>query len=155
MRFTKYSQETIEKLVNIAADTYYAMPSEHLDNLFKVVNLGMFDALRENAKSINPTKEVMVEKSYAIIKELYEMIKDDIEDFAGMAIQEKMPFVTQNRFLDVPPSTYGRNETLMVLDKDSVDINYIYLTQPLRKRFREKYKPEMYAIEALIIQSGL
>ena len=154
MRFTKYSQETIEKLVNIAADTYYAMPSEHLDNLYKVVNLGMYDALRENAKSITP-KEVLVEKSNAILKELYEMIKEDIEDFAGMTIQEKMTFVTQNRFLDVPPSTYGRNETLMILDKDSVDINYIYLTQPLRKRFREKYKTEIYALEALIIHSGL
>lgn len=155
MRFTKYSQETIEKLVNIATDTYYALPSEHLDNLYRVVNLGMYDALREDAKGINQSKVMMVNKANEILKELYETIKQDIEDFAGKTIQEKMPHVTQNRFLDVPPSTYGRNESLIALDKDSVDINYIYLTQPLRKNFREKYKTEIYALEALIIHSGL
>lgn len=155
MRFTKYTQETIDKLVSIVARTTYALPSEYLDNLYKVVNLGMYDALREDAKAIKQTEIVMVDKANDILKVLYANIMKDIDDFTNRRIQEKMPYVTQNRFLDVPPSTYGRNETLMILDKSSVDINYIYLTQPLRKKFREKYKTEFYAIEALIIQSEL
>jgi hypothetical protein len=151
MKLTKYDKETIKRLADIATDTYYSLPSEHLDTLFQVVNLGMYDALREIAKDIDPMNETDVSAANAILKELYGTIKKDIDDFASMTIQEKMPFVTQNRFLDVPPSTYGRNETLMIMDKNSVDINYIYLTQPIRKRFREKHKPVIQHIENLVI----
>lgn len=154
MKLTKYDKETIKRLADIATDTYYSLPSEHLDTLFQVVNLGMYDALREIAKDIDPTKETVVSAANSILKELYGTIKKDIDDFASMTIQEKMPFVTQNRFLDVPPSTYGRNETLMIIDKNSVDINYVYLTQPIRKRFREKHKSVIQHIEKLVITTN-
>ena len=151
MRFTKYSQETIEKLAIIASETSYQLPSERIAQLFKVVNLGMYDALREDAKSINPSEVELTLKANQLLSELYQKIKSDIEEFSNLPLKDSMPKITQNRLLDIDPRTYSENETLMIHDKDRVNINYIYLTQPMRKEFREKHKSVIQQMEGLLM----
>lgn len=158
MTLMKYSPETIDELATIISNTELVKPSVHLNNLYKIVNLGMYDSVREHAKTLSQERTVpnlknrkvdCAEAARAILKEFYQVVKDDIAAFAKLTIEEKMSSITQNRFLDVDPSTYGACETMMLIDKESVDMSYIYLTQPLRKRFRDKHKVVITQLEKI------
>jgi len=146
---TKYTPEVIGNLVDIAFNSSFTLPEEHLTNIFSIVNLGMFDTLQDEAKSINRKDDIT--KSKAIFKELFELIKEDIEAFKGLTIEDKTKAFTQSRILDVDPSTYHKNEMLMRHDRQSADMDYVYLTQPVRKRFKDKYKTLLKQLDELFI----
>lgn len=159
MTLIKYSPETIERLSSIITNEEIVKPSVHLNNLFRTVTLGMYDSLRESAKQISSMEakysktqkmENLNNKANTLLKELYETIKIDIAEFSELCIEDKMSSITQSRFLDIDPKTYATNESLMIMDKDSVEMSYIYLTQPLRKKFRDKHKPIILRLDNLV-----
>ena len=154
MKFTKkYTSDVVDKLVDIAIESTFELPETHLNNLFSVVNLGMYDALRHRAKAISPRKKEKIEACNELFKELYELIKVDIEEFRKLTIEAKTASFTQNRILEIDPSSYNKNEMLMTFDKNSVEMDYIYLTQPVRKKFNEKHKQIIHKIENLLINN--
>lgn len=149
MMHTKYTPEVIGNLVDIAINSSFTLPEEHLINLFSMVNLGMFDTLQDEAKAINSKDDKA--KSKVIFKELYELIVEDIEAFKLLPIEKKTAEFSQSRILEVPPTTYGKNELLMRHDRQSADMDYVYLTQPVRKRFKDKYKTLLKQLDELFI----
>ncbi|MBK3462646.1 hypothetical protein [Pseudomonas haemolytica] len=149
MRHIKYTPDIIEKLVDIAIESTFTLPDERLINLFSIVNLGMFDQLQNRAKSISQIKKEA--KAKAIFKKMYGLIQEDISAFKKLTIEDKTKEFTQSRILDVDPATYGKNEILMMHDRHSADMAYIYLTQPVRNKFREKYKELLIQLDELFI----
>jgi hypothetical protein len=165
MYYKKYSQEIIDRLVNVAASIPpFVKPSVHLNRLYRTVSIGMYDSLQANQTYIKNLKisfskkealQRLEQEANEVLSVLFTKVIADIEDFENKSIEDKMSSITQYKFLDVSPYNYITLEKNMTTDASEETLNYIHLTKPLRKDFREKYNTEIHLLDKIVFKAKL
>ncbi|RMN10863.1 hypothetical protein [Pseudomonas syringae group genomosp. 3] len=160
MYYKKYSQEIIDGLVNVAVSAPPIIkPSVHLNRLYRTVSIGMYDSFQASQPYIKNISVAANNKDALhkleleakdVLTGLFIKIIQDIDNFENKTLEQKMSKITQYMFLEVPPFHYINLEKNMRLDSSQEILDYIHLTKPLRKDFRDKYQAEIKMLGGLV-----
>ncbi len=171
----KYSNETLDELVNIAVNQKI-MKEEDIHNyankLFDVVQISCWESIKNEVIQCEGLKNKSYESAMKTVNSMYEKIIADNEKFKSNKIETKLKAFRLASFLDVDPEKYSQHEEgiksiigkerintakelLLRVKEDDKMKDYALLTAPVRKRFEKVFNNEILNIRNIISKADI
>jgi hypothetical protein len=166
MAGSKYTEETINKLLEAALKQRLNSPHYYLDNLYIISMNGMVDRYREKIDS--SLQGVSYLNAMVLAEKIQYVLVEDINKFKQLSITDKANFFRISNLASINPENYTTNEAFLK-EVGSVAGNhfreasqsiypdeikqYALLTSRTRSRFMKIYESQLNEINQIFKDS--